>query len=179
MMSQTTTLTPLSPEAHTAVSAQYDHTTDPESRTRFQMILLRVEQDLSPRQIAPLVHRSHDTVLRVLHRYQAGGLAAVPRKKGPGPTPKVTAAWEEELLAVIDDDPHQDGINSANWTTPLLGDYLATKTGIKVDPETVRRSLHRHEYVCKRPTWTMAHKAAEREGPKGHPVGKGYGGRSS
>jgi transposase len=174
VMSQTTTLTPLSPEAHTALLAQYDHTTDPENRTRFQMILLRVEQDLSPRQIAPLVQRSHDTVLRVFHRYQAGGLEAVPRTKGPGPTPKVTGAWEEELLRVIDADPHDHGINAANWTTHLLADYLARTTGITVEQETVRRSLHLHDDVCKRPTWTMAPKAAEREDW----VGKGCGGRS-
>jgi transposase len=174
-MFPTTTLTPFSHEAHVAVLAEYNHAADPESRTRFQMILLRVERDLSPRQIAPLVHRSHDTVLRVLQRYQAGGLAAVPRKKGPGPKPKITPAWEEELLRVLEDDPHDYGIASANWTTQLLAGYLAQKTGIAVDPETVRRALHRRDYVCKRPTWTVAHKAQEREDW----VGKGCGERSS
>lgn len=174
-MVPTTTLTPLSPEAHAALLAESDHAADPESRTRFQMILLAVEQDLSPRQVAPLVHRSHDTVLRVMQRYQAGGLATVPRKKGQGPRPKITPAWEEELLRVVEDDPHDYGVASANWTTQLLADYLAQKTGIAVDSETVRRSLHRHDYVCKRPTWTVAHKAAEREDW----VGKGCGERSS
>jgi transposase len=174
-MFPTTTLTPLSPAAHAALLGEYNHAADPERRTRFQMILLRAEWDLSPRQIAPLVHRSHDTVLRVLHRYQEGGLAAIPRKKGPGPRPKITAAWEEELLRVIEDDPHDYGVNSANWTTQLLADYLAAKTGIAVDPETVRRCLHRNDYVCKRPTWTVAHKAQEREDW----VGKGRGERSS
>jgi transposase len=173
-MFPTTSLTPLSPEAHAALLAEYNYATDPESRTRYQMILLRAERDLSPRRIAPLVHRSHDTVLRVLQRYQVGGLAAVPRKNGPGPKPKVTPAWEEELLRVIEDDPREHGGNSANWTTQLLADYLAQRTGIAVDPETVRRSLHRHDYVCKRPTWTVAHKAAEREDW----VGKGSGARS-
>jgi hypothetical protein len=76
-MFPTTTLSPLSPEAHAALLADYDHTADPESRTRYQMVLLRVERDLSPRQIAPLVLRSHDTVLRVLQRYQARGRAAI------------------------------------------------------------------------------------------------------
>jgi transposase len=174
-MFPTTTLTPLSSEAHAALLAEYNHTPDPESRTRFQMILLRVERDLSPREIAPLVHRSHDTVLQVLQRYEVGGLAAVPRRKGAGPKPKVTAAWEGELLRVIEDNPHDYGTNSANWTTQLLADYLAHKTGIAVDPETVRRALHRHDYVCKRPTWTVGHKAAERVDW----VGKGCEERSS
>jgi transposase len=148
-MFPTTTLTPLSAEVHAALLAEYNHAADPESRTRYQMILLAVERDLSPRQIAPLVHRSHDTVLRVLQRYHVGGLAAVPRKKGPGPKPKITAAWEEELLRVVEDDPHDYGSNAANWTTQLLADYLAQKTGIAVDPETVRRALHRHELLSR------------------------------
>jgi transposase len=174
-MFPTTTLTPLSPEARAALLAEYNDAADPESRTRYHMIRLHAERDLSPRQIGTLVHRSHDTVLRALQRYQAGGLAAVPRKKGPGPRPKITPAWEAELLRVIDDDPHAYGVSSANWTTQLLAGYLAQKAGIVVDPETVRRSLHRHDYVCKRPTWTVAHKAAEREDW----VGKGSGERSS
>lgn len=52
-------------------------------------------------------------------------MAAVPRKKGLGPKPKMTPAWEKELLRVIDDDPREYGVNSANWTTQLLADYLA------------------------------------------------------
>jgi transposase len=76
---------------------------------------------------------------------------------------------------VIEADPHEFGVPSANWTTQLLADYLAAKSGIAVDPETVRRALHRLGYVCKRPTWTVEHKAAEREDW----VGKGCGERSS
>jgi quinol monooxygenase YgiN len=74
-----TTLTPFSREARVALLAAHNHPADPESRTRYQMILLRVERDLSPRQIAPLVHRSHATVLRVLPWDRAGGVATVPR----------------------------------------------------------------------------------------------------
>jgi transposase len=75
----------------------------------------------------------------------------------------VTPLGEAELLRVIENDPHQHGVESANWTTILLAAYLAQTTGIQVDPETVRRHHHQLGYVCKRPTWTMAHKAAERE----------------
>jgi len=169
------TLPPLSAEDHAALLAHYNTTSDPESRTRYQMVLLADERDLTPRQIAPLVQRSHDVVLRVLQRYQTGGLAAVSRKKGPGPTAKVTPAWEAELAPVVEDDPRAHGVDSANWTTQLLADYLAQKTGLAVHQETVRRYLHRLGYVCKRPTWTVEHKAAEREDW----VGKGCGARSS
>jgi hypothetical protein len=36
--------------------------------------------------------------------------------------------------------------------------------GITVDRETVRLYLHAHDYVCKRPTWTLKRKPAEQEG---------------
>lgn len=161
--------------AHADLLAAYEATPDPETRTRYQMVLLAVERGLTTFQIAPLVQRSHDVVMEVLQRYRDHGLGAVPRKKAPGPTPKVTHEWEAELVRVVEDDPHDHEVNSANWTTHLLADYLAAKTGIAVNPETVRRFLHRHDYVCKRPTWTLEHKAHEQEGW----LGKGSGERSS
>ena len=40
-------------------------------------------------------------------------------------------------------------------------DYLAERTGYRVGSETVRKRLHRADYVCKRPTWTLKRKAEE------------------
>lgn len=165
----------LAPETSAELLACYNAASDPETRTRYQMVLLAVEQPLSSAQIGALVQRSHDTVRRVLQRFRVGGLAAVPRRTAPGGPPTITPAWEAELLRVIEDDPHDHGVVSANWTTQLLADYLKEKTGVAVDQETVRRHLHRLGYVCKRPIWVVAHKAAERPDY----VGKGCGGRSS
>ena len=53
------------------------------------------------------------------------------------------------------------GVNSANWTTERLADYLAEQTGYRVGIETVRTRLHRADCVCKRPTWTLQRKAEE------------------
>ncbi len=174
-MPKRTILPPLSAKARADLLARYEAAPDPETRTRFQMVLLAAEQGRTTYQIAPLVHRSHDVVMEVLQRYRDHGLSAVARKKAPGPQRRVTDDWEEELLHVIDDDPRLHGVDSANWTTQLLADYLAQTTGIATHQETVRRALHRHDYVCKRSTWTVEHKAAEREDW----VGKGSGARSS
>jgi transposase len=174
-MPKRTQLPVLTNEQHQALLDHYDQAPDPETRTRYQMLVFGVERGWTTDQIAPLVKRSHDVVMRVFQRFVAGGLGAVPRRSPPGRQPQVTRLWQEELLRVIEDDPHQHGVASANWTTIVLADYLASKTGVRVDPETVRRHLHRLGYVCKRPTWTVAHKAAEREGPKGHPVGNACG----
>ena len=49
-----------------------------------------------------------------------------------------TVAWEGALLGVIDLDPHEVGVSSANWTTELLAGYLGQHTGIQVTEEAVR-----------------------------------------
>ena len=174
-MPKRTQLPVLSDEQHQALVACYNQAADPETRTRYQMLLLGIEQGWTTHQIAPLVQRSHDAVLDVLKRFLAGGLAAIPRRTAPGRQRTISPAWEAELLRVIEDDPHDHGVPSANWTTRLLADYLKEKTGVAVDQETVRRHFHRLGYVYKRPVWVVAHKAAERPDD----VGKGCGGRSS
>lgn len=142
-MPKRTELPVLSAEQHQALLDSYNQASDPETRTRYQMVLLGVEHGWTTHQIAPLVKRSHDGVLRVFQRYMTGGLAAVPRRSPPGREPTVTPSGEAELLRVIEDDPHQHGVESANWTTILLAEYLAKTTGVRVDPETVRRHLHK------------------------------------
>ena len=153
------------PQLDTASLAElrqcYEETPNVESRTRYQMLLL-AQQDYKVPQIARMVLRSEDTVARVLKRFLAGGLDAVPRRTPPGRERRVTAAWEAELLRVIELDPHEVGQETANWTTELLAEYLGKQTGIKVTEETVRVYLHAHDYVCKRPTWTLRRKAEEK-----------------
>jgi transposase len=87
---------------------------------------------------------------------------------------RVTAAWEAELLRVIELDPYEVGQEIANWTTELLAEYLGQHTGIQVTEETVRVYLHVHGHVCKRPTWTLQRKAGE----QADYVGKECGSRS-
>lgn len=158
---------PLDPPTLAEVTQRFNLTHDAETRLRFQMVLL-AHQGLTPSQIAPLVLRSHDTVTRVLHRFREGGCDAVPRRKAPGPTRQVTPAWEAELLRVIERDPHTVGVKTPNWTTQLLAEYLTAHTGIAVGLETVRTYLHAHDYVCKRPTWTLKRKAEEQPGYRGN-----------
>jgi transposase len=140
---------------------RFNAATHPETRLRYQMVLLS-QQGFSASEIANITIRSHDTVTRVLHRYQDGGLDAVPRRKQPGRKRTITTDWEAELLRVVELDPHEVGVQSATWTTKLLAEYLARKAGIRVGQETVRVYLHKHGYVCKRPTWSMKRKAQEK-----------------
>jgi len=149
---------------------RYDQTSDAETRTRYQMLLLSAKGQTSG-QIAQIVLRSQDTVVRVLKRFFTGGLDAVPRRSAPGRERRVTAAWEAELLRVIELDPHEVGEDTANWTTERLAEYLGQQTGVEVTEETVRVYLHAHDYVCKRPTWTLRRKAEEKADYVGNACG--------
>jgi len=153
----------LTQEERAEVARRYEATDAAETRTRYQMVLLAADGQTAP-QIARVVRRSRDTVVRVLRRYRTGGADAVPHRPHPGRPRLVTAAWEAELWRVIDLDPHTVGVASATWTTPLLADYLGAQTGHHAGDETVRLYLHRGHYVCKRPTWTLERKAAEQVG---------------
>ena len=145
------TLQPLDEQTLTELRRRYDETSDAETRTRYQMLLLSTKGQTST-QIAQTVLRSQDTVVRVLKRFFTGGLDAVPRRTAPGRERTVTAAWEAELLRVIELDPHEVGQDTANWTTERLADSLGQHTGIQVTEETVRVYFHAHDDVCKRPT---------------------------
>lgn len=149
---------------------RYEEAPNGESRARYQMLLL-AQQGYKVPQIARIVLRSADTVACVLHRFLTGGLDVVPRRTAPGRERRITAAWESELLRVIELDPHEVGQETANWTTERLATSLGQQTGIQVTEETVRVYLHAHDSVCKRPTWTLRRKAEEKADYVGNACG--------
>ena len=131
------TLPPLDEQTLTKLCHGYEAASDAETRTRYQMLLFSAKGHTST-QIAELVLRSQDTVVRVLKRFLSGGLEAVSRRTAPGRERTITSAWESELLRVIELDPHEVGQDTANWTTQLLATYLPEQTGVSVSQETVR-----------------------------------------
>ena len=164
------TLPPMDEVTLTELRRRYEESPNAETRTRYQMLLLSLRGQTSS-QIARTVLRSQDTVVRVLRRFLTGGLDAVPRRTAPGRARTVTAAWEAELVRVIEMDPHEVGQDTANWTTERLAQYLGQHTGIQVTEETVRMYLHAHDYVCKRSTWTLRRKAEEKADYVGNACG--------
>ena len=145
----------------------YDAARDAATRTCYQIVLL-AEEGRDAAAIAAVVRRSRSTVWRVLQRYRAGGPDAVPPRPRPGYRDRIPAAWDAELRRVIALSPRDVGVDSANWTTGLLADYLTEATGHRFHLETVRLHLHAADYVCKRPTWTLKRKAQEQPGWEGN-----------
>ena len=99
------TIAPLEPVVLADLRRQYEEAATAETRTRYHMVLLARQGQRVP-QIARLVERSEDTVARVLKRFLTQGLQAVPRQSTASRRERiVTAAWETELLRVIELDP--------------------------------------------------------------------------
>src|SRR6266480_5321348 len=92
------TLPPLDEQSLSDLRHRYDEASDAETRTRYQMLLLSAKGQTST-QIARLVLRSQDTVVRVLKRFFTGGLDAVPRRTAPGRERRVTATRARRTAA--------------------------------------------------------------------------------
>jgi len=130
-------------------------------RQRSQIVLLGYELE-SQEEIARVVRCSRHTVLRTLELYRQGGRAALrPPLRTRFSHQRVTLAWQKALAEAMRLGPQACGIPRPTWTAPLLASYLAEKTGIAVGEQTVRHYLALLDYVCRRPTWTVRHKAEE------------------
>ena len=130
-------------------------------RQRSQIVLLAyalARQD----EIARAVRCSPDTVERTLARYRAGGRTALWPRLRPAPaSAKVTLGWQRALADAMARGPEACGVSRPTWTAPLLAAHLAERTGVAVGERVVRRGLALLGYVCRRPTWTLRHKAEE------------------
>jgi Winged helix-turn helix len=91
------TLPPLDEQTLTELRQRYDDASDAETRIRYQMLLLSARGQTST-QIAAVVLRSQDTIVRVLKGFLTGGVEAVPRRTAPGRDRTITQAWESDLL---------------------------------------------------------------------------------
>ena len=81
----------------------------------------------------------------------AEGIEGLKDRPMPGAPPKVTKAYEEQLLSVVRRRPRSLGQPYSMWTLQRLADYMAEQTGIRVSDETVRQLLKAGEIVLSRP----------------------------
>jgi transposase len=140
------------------------------------MVLLSHE-GYSGEEIARITRHSDDTVRRWLHRFQAGGCPGLREGARSGRPPTITRAVEQRLAQWVQLSPRKCGIHRPTWTMAKLAQFVERRVGVRVTPECLRRHLHRLDFVCRRPTWTVKHLARQQPGyapTKGRSPG-GYG----
>jgi transposase len=146
----------LTEEQQTELAEVYRKTKEVRIRTRAQMVLLACERHLSAPAIAALVREDDETVRRWLKRYLEEGIEGLRDRPMPGPPPKITKEYEEQLLAAVRRRPRSLGQPYSMWTLQRLADYLTDQTGITVSYETIRRLLIVHEIVFSQPQHTIS-----------------------
>jgi transposase len=139
------------------------HSRCPRTRLRAQMVLLS-SRGYPPQEIARITRHSDDTVRHWLHRFQQYGCLGLREQPRPGRPPKLTAAIDHLLRDWAQLSPRQFGIHRPTWTTSKLAGLVERTLGVRVTPECIRRHLHRLDFVCRRPTWTVKHRARAQHG---------------
>ena len=129
----------------------YRTTHDVRLRTRTQMILLAVEKGLSAPAIAAIVREGEETVRRWMKRYMAEGIEGLKDDPRPGAVPKVTDAYQQQLILAVRQRPRSLGQDFSMWTLQRLADYMAEQTGLRLSPECIRLHLRAAEIVLSRP----------------------------
>jgi transposase len=145
----------LVPEQLAELEDLYRATRDARLRTRAQMVLLAAERRLSAAQIAQIVRASEETVRRWLKRYLAEGIEGLRDVPQPGAPRKVTTEYREQLVHAVRHRPRSLGLPFSLWTLRRLADYMAQRTGIRVEYETVRVHLKAAGIVLSRPQHTI------------------------
>lgn len=144
-------LPPQRPEQIQVLEELYHSTKDVRLRTRVQMMLLSAEKGLTADQIAEMVREHGQTVRRWIKRYVAEGIEGLKDEPRPGAPRKVTGEYETQLVKAVRHRPRSLEQPYSTWTCQRLADYLAEQTGIRVEAETVRLYLVKHEIVMSRP----------------------------
>lgn len=141
----------------------YQTTDCPRTRIRTQMVLLSLEGH-SVAEIAHITRQSDDTVRRWLHRFVDHGWLGLQEGAHPGRPADLTPTMDHFLLNCLKQSPHKFGVPRPTWTTSTLAQVVAKRFGLQVSDECVRQHLQGLDMVCRRPTWTVKHLAAQQPG---------------
>ena len=116
---------------------------------RRALVLLLLAEGRSYREIGSAALASPSLVRAVKRDYAQGGLKRALGREGK---PVTVAHW---LIIVVRwllrGTPRDFGFFRARWSCGLLAMLLWEEQGVRLSPETIRRGLHRMEFVWRRP----------------------------
>jgi len=125
--------------------------TKPSRRLRMHIVLLAAD-GRSPSEIARTLYCSRTTVYAVVRRFREEDQAAFADRKPRGPHPKLTEEDQRRLESLVEQaEPWAYGWVRSRWSCLLLALELFCERGVAVSRETVRRTLHRLNFVWRRP----------------------------
>jgi transposase len=133
--------------------------------------LLWLAKGERPTAVAQRLRVHRDTVYAWATRYRGRGPQRVAGRlldRARAGRPRQLAVWVETILVtVLETEPCTQGYRAAQWTTPLLCQYVREHQTLAVREVTVRRCLHRLGYRWKRPRYILARRSPRWRQAKG------------
>ena len=123
---------------------------DPGMRCRCKIILALV-RGKTPTMIAEGGLCAKSQVYRVARRFLTGGVAELVDRREDNGQPKITPAYQAELLRLVERSPRQFGYRRPTWTQELLTRVLAERVEIAISAATMSRLLGRLGVGLRRP----------------------------
>jgi transposase len=162
-MRQPLQLKPIRGRQLSRLRAMYDQADCPRLRRRAQMVLL-VQAGYCTKEIVRITRQSRLTVRRWLHRFEDDGCAGLVEAPRSGRPPAITTAVESFLREAVALSPRDYGYGRPGWTTALLARLVRRQFKRTVTDECIRQHLALVDGVCRRPTWTVKHRAQAEPG---------------
>lgn len=147
---------PVTPQVYEALDRLYRTTRSARLRTRAQVILLAIDEDMVAPQIASVTRVSVSSILRWIKRFNAEGVEGLQDAPRPGKPKKASKAYRQQLLEIVRQRPRSLGAPYSLWSLQRLVDYMAEETGERVSTESVRRYLQAGGIVLSRPQHTVS-----------------------
>jgi transposase len=114
-------------------------------------IILALVRGSAPSMIAAGGLGAKSQVYRVAERFLAGGLAGLADRREDNGQPKITPAYQAELLSLVAGTPRQFGYRRPTWTQELLARVLAERLDLAISAATMSRLLGRLGVGLRRP----------------------------
>jgi transposase len=114
-------------------------------------IVLSLVQGNIPAAIAKSGLCSASQLYRVARRFLDSGLPGLADQREDNGQPKVTEAYEAELLEVVGNSPRNFGYRRPTWTQELLVLVLCKRTGVRISCTAMSRLLKRLRIRLGRP----------------------------
>jgi hypothetical protein len=123
---------------------------DPSMRCHCKVVLALV-RGKTPTMITEGGLCAKSQVYRIAGRFLAGGLAGRADRREDNGRPKITPAYQAELLRLVDRSPQEFGYRRPTWTQELLILVLAERAEVVVGAATMSRLLGRMGVGLRRP----------------------------
>jgi transposase len=114
-------------------------------------VILGLVQGRTPTMMAQGGLCAKSQVYRVAERFIADGLTGLADRREDNGECKTTAAYEIELLHIVDGSPRDFGYRRPTWTQELLILVLTERVGITISVSTMSRLLNRLAIRLNRP----------------------------